>query len=442
VVTVNARTAGELVPVMSSAGWVLYTSHNHAATGLGYAPPPLALELKRDLRLDPVARMDDALSRRIAGWVAGRSLGAEESSAFWRREAVARIVERGLVRQTGLQLDRLWFAIHAYDAHDNAALVAQDERMRGWPLVGVGLLAPLGLAGVGRWLARGRPGGAPATLAASLLTVPVVSLSAFYVVARFRLELIALLLPFAAWGVLDVVARRRPRRLVADLVWAALASAALAAAHLPSDVVETHRRRARIQLETDRGDRARDAESATFHYRRASEMARYPAEAAPADERLAAALATLDAPAAAQRARLRAAGVLPAAEVARLTLLDDDPDALWAIGRYRLATGDPDGAAAAFGAAHRLRPLDPEIGFSLAVAVDAGHGADPLRVRRLAADALEHGLRFSSDAPRAWRLVARQELGLGRPRAAAAASLEAVRLDATLPLSTGGPSSR
>lgn len=442
VAALNVRAAGEAVPVMSSSGWVLYTSHNHAATGLGYAPPPLALELKGSTGPDPVQRMDDAVSRRIASWVEGRALDPEAASAFWRREALDRVRERGAVGQLRRQLDRLHFMLHAYDAHDNAALAAQAERLRRWPLAGPGLLLPFGVAGLGRWLARRRPGGTRALLTAALLLTPVASMSTFYVVARFRLELLALLLPFAAWGALDLLSRRRPRSPAADATWAGTAVVLLVAAHLPVEAVETHRRRTAIELETVRGEHATDPETAAFHLRRASELARYPAEAARADGRLGELLELLDLPAAAQRARLRASGILPPAEVARLTRQTEDPDALWAVGRYRLLTNDPRGAAAAFGEAHRLAPLDPEIGFSLAVALDATTPPGDERIRGLAAASLRHGLRFSSDAPRAWRLVARHELGLGRTAAAAAASFEEVRLAATSPASASAASSR
>jgi len=442
VVAVNVRAAGEAVPVMSSSGWVLYTSHNHAATGLGYAPPPLALELKGSTGPDPVQRMDDAVSRRIAGWVEGRPLDAAAASAFWRREALDRMRERGALAQLGRQLDRLHFMVHSYDAHDNAALAAQAERLRGWPLVGPGLLLPLGVAGLARWLVRRRPGGTPALLAASLLLTPAASMSAFYVVARFRLELLALLLPFAAWGALDLLARRRPRSLAADATWLGTAALVLVAAHLSVDAVETHRRRTAIELETVRGERAHDPERAVFHLLRASGLARYPAEAARADRRLGQLLELLDRPAAAQRARLRSTGLLPPDEVARLTRWTDDPDALWAVGRYRLLTNDARGAASAFAEAHRLAPFDPEIGFSLAVALDATVPPGDARVRDLTAASLRHGLRFSSDAPRAWRLLARHELGLGDANAAAAASREGARLAASSPLSPSVPSSR
>ncbi len=442
VVTLNLHAAGGAVPVMSSSGWVLYTSHNHAATGLGYAPPPLALELKRSPLPDPVERMDDAVSRRIASWVEGRALDPAEASGFWRREALDRILERGAAAQLGRQIDRLHFMVHAYDAHDNAALAAQAERLRRWPLVGSGLLLPLGVAGLARWLARRRPGGMPALLAAALLLMPLASMTAFYVVARFRLELLALLLPFAAWGAVDLLPRHRPRSPAADATWATTAVVLLVVAYLPVEAVETHRRRTAVELETVRGELAPDLETAVFHLRRASELARYPAEAARADRRLGELLERLDRPAAAQVARLRADGLLPPAEVARLTRWTEDPDALWAVGRYRLLSHDPRGAASAFAKAHRLAPLDPEIGFSLAVALDAVVPAGDARIRDLTAASLRRGLRFSADAPRAWRLLARHELGLGDVHAAAAASLEAARLAATSPLSTSAASSR
>lgn len=439
VAALNSRAAHRpSLALMSSAGWVLYTSHNHAASGLGYAPPPLALELKRAPTVDPVASMDAAVSERIASWVVGRQLAPAEASAFWRREALASVRRRGAVAQLARQLTRLELAIHRYEAVDNPAAAARWQDLRRWPLLGAGLLLPLGLAGLARRTVHGgrwRPG---EWLLVVVAGSSLVSMSLFYVASRFRLELLAALLPFAAWGAVDALGPGGRRSRLADGVWLGTLALLLALSNLPNQTVATHHRRAVIRLETVRGDRADNPAGAVLHYRRATAAAVYPAEAGPAYQRLAALLPRLGDLSGARTAERLAAGFLPEATREAFTARPGDPDASWALGRDRLLQGRPGPAAASFRAALDLRPLDPDLQFALAVAL-AEAGGSAAEIRELTAAALADGLRFSSSAPRAWRLLAASDDALGDHPAAAAAEHEASRLLADSSTLLGAP---
>src|SRR5262249_48633171 len=113
----NARVSGRLIPVTSSGGWVLYTSHNWQARGLSYFPPPLAWARRTARGGAARARLDDRVSEWLASLADGREMSAAEASRFWRREATAAIGRRGRVAQAELQARRFFYMLHGYEAH-------------------------------------------------------------------------------------------------------------------------------------------------------------------------------------------------------------------------------------------------------------------------------------------------------------------------------------
>jgi len=106
-----------------------------------------------------------------------------------------------------------------------------------------------------------------------------------------------------------------------------------------------------------------------------------------------------------------------------------DPEALWAVGRHRLAAGDPLRAAEAFAEALRLEPHDPEILFANAWASFEAGTASPEQLIAWTDEALERGLRFSTNAVRAYLLLAHCHLVRGEHVQAEAAVERALWLE-------------
>ena len=282
----NYRVAHELIPVTDAGGIGFYASNAPEATGLGYYPPGLARELMaRPLGAgeDPAERMDGAVARRLASLVGGAALSPRQASRFWFREGVRVARERGL-GQIRLEAAKLRFMLHRFEAHDNPSLLAVDSRLAPFSALGMGTLAPFGLIGLALAL---RPGRRPPLLwlPLALLAVPLLTMGVFHVAARYRLELAALLLPFAALALRRLVDPGADRRSTLALL-AALAALALLS-NLDDRYLREQRAYRRILLSTERGLRTPDPRVAVATLRAATEQSLHPAQAEPAYRRLA-----------------------------------------------------------------------------------------------------------------------------------------------------------
>ena len=417
IAALNHRATGEFVPVMSSPGWVFYTSNNYAATGLSYYPPPLALEWMQGTPAegeDPLARLDDATSRRIAGLAVGHSLSAPEASRFWLHEGLRSIRRRG-VGQIGLQLGKLLYMFHNYEGHDNLALLIMERRLGPLVSVGMGIVAPFALLGVFLlWRSRrARHGGAVAVLAA-LLASPLITMSLFYVGPRFRLALQALLLPIAAFALVALweIVRRRELRLAANLAASILLLAVMF--NVPWGAITNQRRLRAVQLETFLGQGAAAPGVAESHLRRATERARYPAEAEAAYAILARRAEQRRDTMVAEQYRRIARGHLPENLYARMRARRNDAEALWAIGRHHLLNEDPEAAGIAFARAVALSPHDPDLLYARAIAASEAGTEPPEVIAAWIETALDLGLRFSPAAVPAYILAGRCYLELER----------------------------
>jgi tetratricopeptide (TPR) repeat protein len=292
----------------------------------------------------------------------------------------------------------------------------------------MGILAPLALLGL--LLGWRDPGLRPPRRLPVLafLLLPVTSMSLFYVGSRFRLELEAILLPFAAAAVVRLVqewARRQRRLAAAVAILMALLLGFLL--HRPDREIARQERLRFIQLRTDLGRRAADASEAARELARARDAALYPAEAEGAWRALAAIDRTRGDGAAAERDEAFASGFLDDATLERLEALRDDPEALWAVGRHFMLKGEMPRAAEAFTGAARLAPDDPDILISRALAAQAAGTASTESVLAWTEEALDVGLRFSPNAPVAYRLAASCYETLGRHDAAREALRRAAR---------------
>jgi 4-amino-4-deoxy-L-arabinose transferase-like glycosyltransferase len=426
----NWQASGRLIPVTSSGGWVLYTSHNWQAHGLSYFPPPLAWERMNAPDGDARDRLDD----RVSGWLAslseGRTLSPLEASGFWEREAIAAVRRRGVAAQAALQARRLSYMLHGYEAHDDLALLVKMDRLAPFGS-GMGWLAPLALLGLvvscarrGFWREQGG-------WLVPFLLLPVASMSVFYVGARFRLELAALLLPFAAAAVTALGAAWRERRHAALAVGVLVAAAFAVAFNLPDREIARQERLRSVQLHTFLGRRAlvSDRERAEAEFRRAVAAAASPAEATDAWQGLAIVFQWRGDAEGAGRARAIAAGLLEEPELSRLKARDDDPDALWAVARHHLLRREPVEAAGVLRRLVALAPEDPDYEFALAsAAFDAGGTPAPVVLQRLD-DAFARGLRFTTNAAAGYVLEGRLLLMLDRNAAARRMFASALRYE-------------
>lgn len=431
----NLRASGEIIPVTSSGGWVFYTSQNHAAGGLSYFPPPLAYVLMHAPSRageDPLDRLDDRVSRRVAALAAGRDLAPGEASRFWQAQGWRSIERRGLLRQLGLQARKIGYLLRPYEGHDSLPLLVKTQRLSAWTSFGMGIMAPLALLGLGLCFRRAAPGGPRRLALSGFLLLPAVTTSLFYVGSRFRLELEAMLLPFAAAALVWLGRRIRARE------WSMVAAAALAIAllaallHAPDREIARQQRLSFIQLHTFLGERAGDAVQAEFEFNSASGAALYPAEADGTWRGLAVASRRRGDDAGAARYEAKASGLLDDAELQRLEAMRDDPDAQWAVGRHWMLRREMARAAETLDRAANLAPDDPDILLSRALAAFENGKAAPGVVAAWTEEAIDAGLRFSPNAATGFRLAARCYERLGRPDAAEDALREAARFEAIL----------
>ena len=449
----NYRASGEIIPVTSSGGWVFYTSQNHAATGLSYFPPPLAYALmnapSRDGE-DPLDRLDDRVSRRLASLASGRDLAPGEASRFWRAEGRHSIERRGFVRQLGLQARKLWYLLHAYEGHDNLPLLIKDDRLGAWTFFGMGILAPLALFGLALAIRGPAPvlpdpppgwrAAAPGTLrrlaVLQFLLVPAVSMGLFYVGSRFRLDFEAMLLPFAAAALVWLTGQARARRWPMAAAAAAILMTSAILLHVRDPEIVRQQRLRSIQLHTFLGERAGSAgqagsaRTAEAELNRAAGAAFYPAEAEGAWHGLARISRARGDASAAARYEALASGLLDDATRQRLEARRADPDALWAVGRHLMLRGEKSRAADVLARAARRAPDDPDILFSAALAAFEAGTAAPGEVAARTEESLRIGLRFSPNAAAAYRLAARCYERLGRHDAAEASFRQAALYEA------------
>jgi hypothetical protein len=178
------------------------------------------------VRADPVGHVIDA--RAVAERRTGRTLSAEEVSWYWFRRGI-RFARTHPGRWLALQGRKVWLTFAAGERGsfgDEFGELATASPVLRLPLVGFGVLGPLGLLGIVTTLRRRGPALLPLVVGAI-----AVSLLPFFVVGRYRLPLVAPMTILAAAGVVALAgfigARARP--LVAWLA-AAAALAGLAVA--------------------------------------------------------------------------------------------------------------------------------------------------------------------------------------------------------------------
>jgi tetratricopeptide (TPR) repeat protein len=299
----------------------------------------------------------------------------------------------------------------------------------------MGAIAPLALVGLVLALGTGaRPTNvAPMAPRSRLLPmlafllVPVLSMSLFYVGARFRLELAAMLLPLAGLAIVRLGRLLRERRFSVLLAVAAGVVVLGVALHRPDGEIVRQRRMRLIQLHTFLAERAASRDVARAELRLATEAAVYPAEAEGAWRALGLLARESGDAEAAERAAGIASGVLDDATFSRLAGMRDDADAQWAVGRHLMLRGEKARAAEVLEEAARLSPDDPDVLLARAIAAMEAGTSPPDRVARWVEEAFDAGLRFSPNAATGHLLAARCYERLGDGGKAEAAAQEARR---------------
>lgn len=173
---------------------------NHAGNTTGtYSPPSF-------LRPDPRFEEDDfraEAERRL-----GRQLDPQEISSYWRREAFAEMAEHpGLTLERTFKKVRLFW--HDYEVPDNGNmyLAREDSFVLKLPLPSMGLLLPLAILGVGLSF-RTNP---HVRVLATVALVYCASIVAFFILARFRIQILPLLVVLATFGAVRLVEVARSR---------------------------------------------------------------------------------------------------------------------------------------------------------------------------------------------------------------------------------------
>ena len=213
----NYAVSGEIVLTTSQAGPNFYIGNNELANGR-YVTLPF-------VRAHP--RYEAADFRAEAERRSGRPLSGAEVSRFWTREAL-RWIGSNPLRAAKLQLLKLRVLLYRIEAPDNLNYDFFRDRLSAvlrLPLAAFWLAGPFGVAGLVLALARRRAG---------LLSLYVLSyaatLIAFFVVGRYRMALVPVLLVLAAYALVAAwdALRLRSWKTVALLVSAYALTAVVA----------------------------------------------------------------------------------------------------------------------------------------------------------------------------------------------------------------------
>jgi len=190
----NFVVSQDFVLVTSNGGLNFYIGNSEISSG-SYALPP---------GLDIV---NDPDGKAIAEEAVGRELGPSEVSSYWYGRARAFISENP-GRWTRLLVRKLSWATSSYELPqlENYYFQSRYSRLLSFPLPGFAILAPLGLLGLGLTLRRRR-----SLLLALFFAIYVLSVVAFFVLARYRLPAVPVLIIGAAYAVFEIARRVRER---------------------------------------------------------------------------------------------------------------------------------------------------------------------------------------------------------------------------------------
>jgi tetratricopeptide (TPR) repeat protein len=181
------------------------------------------------VRPDPEHEQEDF--HREAERRTGKSLSPSEASSYWMRSGLAWIAEHPGAA-LALDVRKLGLFLHRYEEPDNEDIDfwgRYSPWLRYNPLR-FGVIAPIALVG----LALGWPRRRRLSLLYLVLGAYTLSVSLFFVLARYRLPAVSLLLVFAAGALVELFDAWRERKRKVFLVAAVAAVPALLVVHHPS----------------------------------------------------------------------------------------------------------------------------------------------------------------------------------------------------------------
>jgi tetratricopeptide (TPR) repeat protein len=201
----NYAVSGDFVAITSNGGLNFYVGNSEMSTG-GYVKP------------EGLGIVADPDGSAIAEAAVGRSLRPSEVSSYWYGRA-ARFIAAHPGRWLALTVRKASFAMSSYEIPqlENYYFQKRYSRLLALPLPGFGVIAPLGVLGLALSFRRRRP-----LLLALCASAYLLSVIAFFVVARYRLPLVPPLIVGACHAGFELLNRLRARR------WRALLGPAVA----------------------------------------------------------------------------------------------------------------------------------------------------------------------------------------------------------------------
>lgn len=208
----NFFHSGEFIPVTASGGWVFYCGNNERVKGFDFSPPP---EMSNRISSyyvrsgnNSLSYLEHLVSREMAQERTGCDLNHGESSSFWLGEGI-----KFLSRNPGLYLKllgkKLLSALNSYEPHDVPEVMVRADQLKAYSLIGAALIFPLALLGI--ITCRPRTGGIILYL---YLLSYLISFLMMYVIPRFRMPVVPLLILFAAAAGFKIYSQIRARQWI------------------------------------------------------------------------------------------------------------------------------------------------------------------------------------------------------------------------------------
>ena len=219
----NAVVGRDFVLVNSMGGPNFYMGNQHEADGT-WQVPDLGWRVRAD-NPDEMQRQFKAAAERATG----HSMKPSQISSYWLAKGVEEI-RADPMRWIALEVRKLALHFNAYEVWNIRSF--ELSRETSWvlrlPLVTMGFVAPLGLLGILLSLSRWRElvvlyGVVLVYLAGSLL---------FFVLARYRLPGVLMLLPFAGFAIVRIADELRTRDWVWLAGWGAVLGVLIGLVHL------------------------------------------------------------------------------------------------------------------------------------------------------------------------------------------------------------------
>ncbi len=189
----NHHVGGEWLITTSQAGPNFYVGNNPEATGR-YAPLVPGHETPEFERADAV---------RLAEADSGKSLSAKEVSRFWLGQSWEFIREAPL-KWLSLSGRKLLLVINRYEISDVEGYnVYRDYStlLSALSIIGhFGILCPIAIAG----MVMSRANARKSSILIVLIATFSVSVAAFFILARYRVPLVPMLIPFTAFALVEI----------------------------------------------------------------------------------------------------------------------------------------------------------------------------------------------------------------------------------------------